>query len=294
LCLGAALLLYPNQNWSQATSETDLPPGLALKLTSQVANGNVEAKRSALAEIRNLRTSNASRLALPALLDKEPMVRATAAGSVIFASKSEASAALIPLLNDKIEFVRREAAYALGEVQDPSATSALVRLMMNDKVFEVRTAAAISLGKIGDVSAIDSLVATLKTRPREADEFLRRSAARSIGQIAQISVTGNPSVLTPQNFLPEKFKDLGTSDATGPSSASFSAAADVLTSVLKNSDESDDTRREAAFALGAVGDKRSIPVLQAYLSSSDPYLAEICKEALLKIERRNKIAGSTD
>ncbi|HUR99548.1 MAG TPA: HEAT repeat domain-containing protein [Pyrinomonadaceae bacterium] len=264
------------------------------RLSAAIRDGNIEQKRDALLEIRNFRSERASRLALPALRDSDPMVRATAAGSVVFAPKSEASSSLTPLLNDKQEFVRREAAYALGEVQDKAATTALVQLMQHDKILEVRTAAAISLGKIGDATAMQPLLAILKTRPKDDDEFLRRSAARSIGQIAQIIVTGNPSVVTPQNFLPEKFKDLGSSDATGPATQIFTAATDVLVAVLRNKNESDDTRREAAYALGALGDLKSVAVLQTYLSDPDPYLAEISKEALLKIERRNKVTTPTN
>jgi HEAT repeat protein len=254
-------------------------------LVRRLADGT-EQKRSALLEIRNLRSERASRLALPALRDKEPIVRATAAGSVIFLPKNEASAALIPLLGDKDEFVRREAAFGLGNVQDRAASDPLVKLMQRDKILEVRSAATIALGMIGDTSAIDSLLGILKTRPREEDEFVRRSAARSIGQIAQINVTGDPTVLTPQNFLPDKFKDLGPSDSTSPTPPVFAAAVDGLTTVLRNTNESDDTRREAAFSLGAIGDPRSVPVLQAFLSGADPYLAEIAREGLLKIERR--------
>ena len=283
-------------SFAQTSTEVQnaIPASVALRLQQQIATGSSEVKRSALSEIRNLRNASASRLALPALRDKEPIVRATAAGSVVFLPTSEASAALITLLDDRIEFVRREAAYALGDSPNSAATAPLIRLMQSDKILEVRTAAAVALGKIGDVSAIESLSAILKTRPREDDEFLRRSAARSIGQIAQISVTGNPSVLTPQNFLPEKFKDLGSSDATGAIPAIFTRAVDVLLDVLRNKNESDDTRRESAFSLGAIGDNRSIPTLQTYVTDADPYLAEICKEALLKIDRRNRAAGHVD
>ncbi|MEO8041296.1 MAG: HEAT repeat domain-containing protein [Acidobacteriota bacterium] len=263
-------------------------------MQQQIASESIEAKRAALFEIRNLRSASASRLAIPALRDKDLIVRASAAASVVFAPKAEGSAALIPLLSDKDEFVRREAAYALGDVQDRAATTPLSRLMQDDKIIEVRAAAAIALGKIGDASAIDSLRAILKTRPREDDEFLRRSAARSIGQIAQINITGDPTVLTPQNFLPDKFKDLGSSDPTASIPQNFIGSVDILTGVLRNKAESDDTRREAAYSLGAIGDKRSAPVLQTYSSGADPYLAEICKEALLKIERRNKVAGPSD
>ena len=258
-----------------------LTEATAARLRGQIASDSVEAKRAALFEIRNYSSAEASRLALPALTDKDEMVRSTAASSVIYLPKNEAARALLPLVGDRAEFVRREIAFALGEVGDTSATSALVKLMQRDKVFEVRTAATEALGKIGDPSALDSLLGILRTRPREDDEFLRRSAARSIGQIAQIQQTGNTAVLTPQNFLPDKFKDL--SGGGGPN---FASATSVLIRVLENNAESDDTRREAAFALGAIGDPVAKPALQRYSTSPDPYLAEICREALLKIDRR--------
>jgi HEAT repeat protein len=292
--LGALLLNTTAYAQTPQVDGSEISPDVAARLQQQISSDSIESKRAALFDIRNLRSASASRLAIPALRDKNLIVRASAAASVVFAPKAEASAALIPLLGDKDEFVRRESAYALGDVQDRSATAPLIVLMRDDKLIEVRTAAAIALGKIGDASAINSLSAILKTRPKEDDEFLRRSAARSIGQIAQINITGDSTVLTPQNFLPEKFKDLGSSDPTVSIAQSFTGSADILTTVLRNKDESDDTRREAAYSLGAIGDKRSVPVLQSYLGGADPYLAEICKEALLKIERRNKVSGPSD
>lgn len=281
-------LTVPASSQSAPVDQTELSPDLATRLQSQIANGNIESKRSALSEIRNIETAAASRIALPALRDKEPIVRATAASSVIFLPPAEAATALLPMLTDRSEFVRREAVHALGEVGDPSATNSLVRILKSERILEVRTAAAMALGKIGDPTAIDDLVSILKSRIREDDEFLRRSAARSIGQIAQIERTGVRRVLTPQNFLPDKYKDLGPSGtASKGARTDFSISVGVLIAVLRNSRESDDTRREAAFSLGAIGDAKAVPVLQTFTSAADPYLAEISREALLKISRYN-------
>lgn len=221
---------------------------------------------------------------MPALRDKDELVRSTAASSVMFLPKSEAAQALVPLLSDKAPFVRREASHALGEVGDTSATSPLVNLLRREKDLEVRSAVAIALGKIGDVSAVESLAAVLRKPVREEDEFVRRSVARSIGQIAQMQATGSTNVLTPQNFLPEKYKQL---DSDHPVT-SRAEIVSLLTGVLQNDKESDDTRREAAFALGAIRDVSATSVLQKFSASQDPYMAEICKEALVKIERRTE------
>src|SRR5688500_10181955 len=108
-------------------------------LSERITKGSTEAKRSALAEIRNLRSERASRLAIPALTDREEIVRATAAGSVVFLPPADAASVLVPLLNDRAEFVRREAAFALGEAGDASATAPLLRLLEREKEIETRS-----------------------------------------------------------------------------------------------------------------------------------------------------------
>lgn len=251
-------------------------------LRSNIASGNTELKRNALFQIKNLHTEAASRLAVSALSDPDEIVRATAASAVIFLPKNEAAQVLLPLLSDKAPFVRGEAAFALGEVGDASAVSPLIRLLQKDSAGEVCSAAAVALGKIGYSTAIDALTAILKKKPSDDNEFLRRSAARSIGQISQIIRSGRRNVVTPQNFLPLKYKEYPR-----PESYFLEITPNTLNTllnVLKNPKEADDTRREAAFALGAIGDASSVSLLRSNLNSPDNYLAEICKEALIKIE----------
>ncbi len=254
-------------------------------LPEQIRFGTTEVKRSALFEIRNLESAEASRLAIPALTDANETVRATAAFSVIFLPKEEAFAVLAPQLNDKSELVRRETAYALGKVQNPSAVISLLQLLQKDKISDVKNAAVVALGEIGDVSAVDSLTKILQRKSIEKDEFLRRSAARSIGQIAQIIQIQKVQVITPKNFLPEKYKEIILPEYAKLAAEfpAFRQSVPILIQILQNPKESDDTKREAAFALGAIGDESAVSVLQANLTNQDYYLAEICKEALRKI-----------
>lgn len=255
-------------------------------LADQIGNGNVEQKREALFQIRNLETPEASRIAIPALRDKNDIVRATAAFSIIFLPKTEAAQVLLPNLQDKSEFVRRETAYALGKIGDPTAVNSLLQLLNKDKILEVRTASAIALGEIGDVSAVGNLTKVLRKRPIEDEEFLRRASARSIGQIAHIIQTGEAKLLTPENFLPEKYKVLKQPKYIylEKDFPVFTEAANILKTVLQNSSEADDARREAAFALGAIGDDSAVSILQNKLNDKDPYLAEIARESIRKIE----------
>jgi len=253
------------------------------RYASAIAQGNSEQKREALFQIRNLRSEIASRAAVRALRDSDPMVRATAAASVIFLPKPEAVAVLAPLLDDRDPFVRKEAAYALGAVESPDAAAPLLRILQREKDLEVRAATAIALGQTGNVSAIEPLLGILRGRTSEETEFLRRAAARSIGQIAQIAKTSNAYVVTPRNFLPEKYKSITGDDLTAKFNV-FNAAVPVLSSVLQSGREADDTRREAAYSLGEIGSESARSILESHRNSPDPYLAEISREALLTID----------
>ena len=167
----------------------------------------------------------------------------------------EAANLLLPLLQDKLEFIRREAAYALGETRSRSAVMPLANLLTTDKEASVRAAAAIALGRIGDESAEPALTRVLsgspgtgKKKPKgETDSFVMSAAARSLGQIRRTS------------------------------------SVNVLIATLANDSFTADIRREAAAALGQIGDSSAIPALRNALASGDPYLSEAARAALRKL-----------
>ncbi len=259
-------------------------------LAEQIRVGTTEIKRDTLFEIRNLRSADASRIAVPALRDADQIVRATAAFSVIYLPKDEALIALSPNLLDTAEIVRRETAYALGKIQNSSAINPLIIAFQKDKSTDVKNACIVALGEIGDASAVEFLTNILKQKPKSNDDFLRRSALRAIGQIAQIIQIKESYTVTPESFLPEKYKllTLAKYHDLAAKFPSFQFAVPVLTQVLQSPKESDDAKREAAFALGVIGDVSVIAILQSNLASKDYYLAEICKESIKKLSSVEK------
>lgn len=287
------LLLFALNNFAQenaALTQAEID-WLATKTfwEQEIKSGSDEEKRDALYQIRNYESARASSVAVPALADKSEIVRATAAFSVVFLSPDEALSVLSPLLNDKkSELVRREAAYALGRIGDPAAINFLIQTFQTDKSFDVKNACIIALGEIGDVSAINALVRILQNRPKKenpADDFLRRSAARSVGQISQIIQINKRETLTPESFLPEKYNLIEKPQFPKivERFSVFQTAINVLIQTLKNPREAEDTKREAAFALGAIGDESARNALQTNLNAADYYLTEISKESLRKI-----------
>ena len=231
----------------------------------RLSSTEVEDRRDALMHLGNLKRPEASRAAAAALNDEIPIVRVAAAHAVLSLPPNEAAALLIPLLKDKDEFVRREAAFAIGKSRSRAATTMLADLMLHDKKPSVRGAAAVALGQTGDESSLTALaqVVTGQGSKKEKsksfeEEFVVRAAVRSLGQIGSHS-----SVPT-------------------------------LISALQDETNSIETRREAATALGSIGDPSALSALQAAVAANnDPYLLEAARAAIRQINHaKTKGAGN--
>ncbi len=250
-----ALLILPIALSTFAGQTTEIERQRA-RLTSP----SVEERRDAVQRLGAIKRPDASRVAAAALRDESAIVRATAAAAVLSLPAEEAAAALAPLLGDRNEFVRQQAAYASGKTGMKGNVASLVNILGRDKSAGVRGAAAVALGEIADESATIPLTQILSKRVRASgllnrvrrrnvaeNEFVRRAAARSLGQIGS------------------------------------RAAVPALIAALTDKTTSDDVRREAARALGSINDPAAIPFLQSVLAAPDPYLSRIAFEALKRL-----------
>jgi HEAT repeat protein len=224
----------------------------------RLSSGDAEERRDALMKLGTMKHPDASRAAAPAINDPEPMIRVTAAHAVTSLPAAEAATLLMPLLKDKLEFVRREAAYAIGQTRNRSAVQPLTELLTTEKEVSVRAAAAIALGQIRDESAVPALAnllsgisPTKKSKKRE-DDFVMRSAAVALGEI------GSRAGLQP------------------------------LIGALTDETMSLDVRRAAAEALGLIGDSSATSALEAALASNDVYLSEAARAALRRLRLAKK------
>ena len=219
------------------------------KQQQRLNSGDVEERRDALMRLSAMRLPAAARAALPALQDPVAIIRATAVKAVLSLGGEQSAAYLLPLLNDKDEFVRREAAYALGTTKSRSATSPLGERLLKDKQDGVRAAAAVALTEIADEAAVVPLVQAL-TSKREKNVFVLRAAATALGRIKSRAGTA------------------------------------ALISTLSDEKLPSDVRREAARSLGLIGDPAAAPALKIAKLDTDPYLAQIADEAFKKVSHR--------
>lgn len=216
------------------------------KQQQRLTSSDEEERRDAIMRLGAMHVAAASRAALAGLKDPSPIVRATATKAILSLGEDESVAALLPLLDDKDEFVRREAAYALGLTHSRKATARLSERLLNDKEDSVRGAAAIALGEIADEAAVVDLVGVLS---KEKNPFVLRAVAAALGRIRSRAATG------------------------------------ALVSVLNNEKLDNDVRREAARSLGMIGDPSAESALRAATTAADPYLSRIAFESLKKLSR---------
>jgi HEAT repeat protein len=230
------------------------------KQRRRLTSSETEERRDAVMRLGAMKHPESSRVAAAALRDSSAIVRATSARAILSLPSTEAAALLLPLLQDKDEFVRQESAYALGETRSRPATPTLITLLEKEKKDGVRGAIVVALGQISDEAAVISLVELLGRRvqasgivnrvrrsKRDENEFVRRAAAHALGEIrSRVAVPALISVVT---------------DERAP----------------------DDVRREAANSLGLIGDSTAVPALRSLLTARDPYLSRIASEAIRKI-----------
>jgi len=162
------------------------------------------------------------------------------------------------LQNDPDFSVRSQAAEALGNLRDRSATSALVKAL-GDENRNVRAAAIVALGYLRDKASVKPLTDYYK---KEKDIGLKISVLNVLGVIGDISAA---DVLI--EALNEKNPRIKTIAASSLGRLRVNKACDKLLECLKDPDKN--VRLYSARALGEIRnkDKKVVKALIKYLES---------------------------
>jgi HEAT repeat protein len=154
---------------------------------------------------------------------------------------------LVRDLRDPDRFVRRQAALALGQQREPGAVAALIDLLSDQEtVWDAAGDAAWALGEIMDARAVPALIAALEkpfVRGRAIEALVKLHDGRALGPLIDLFArTPDPSVATV----------LGT--------WADPRAVEPLVRAMDSPDPH--VRYYTARALGRLGDRRALPVLE--------------------------------
>jgi HEAT repeat protein len=215
--------------------------------SSRLSSSDEEERIDAALRLSALRTHLAIPALTSALDDRDERVRAIAIDGL----KSIGRPQVVPLIADRLDkdksvFVKKAAAYALGHLGSTAGTGALVRAL-KDKDVEVRSATAVALSRYRDTASVPGLISALSDK----SDFVRAHAVLALGVNGRAAGQAVP-------LLIERL----------------------------DSDPSHNVKREAAIALGKIGDASALTSLERAKLSADPHLSRAASSAIELIKKR--------
>ncbi|HEX6589934.1 MAG TPA: HEAT repeat domain-containing protein [Longimicrobiales bacterium] len=228
------------------TPSFPVPPAEPVKkvdLLNAIIGNALEVALPIAGEIVTSATVDVVPQLVSALGDENFEVRESVVASLGELADPRAVQALMRVLRtDTVDAVRAAAAWALGEIEDPAAVPALIHAVRNDVCEEVRKNAAWALGQIEDPAAVEALGAAL----RDSNEEVRRTAVWALGEIE---------------------------------------SPDAVPSLISALDSDDvEVRRTAVWSLGQIEDARAVPSLLPLVDDQDAEVREAALHALAQIE----------
>ncbi len=272
---------------------------LRADLLALIATGEMPERALAAAGLGRVGDAHAVPALVQALADPAPLVQWQAAhalqalhakalvpmdrpplpqGSAFTRWQRSVLTALADALHDRSPDVRREAAFSLAEIADPSTVQALVAgaIESEDPVCWEIGHALLQVVRT-DPDRIADAHAVLVPALHAGDPWTRQVAA---GLIAWL---GNPGPLVPLLSLlhdPEVAVRRAACAALGQLQSS--GASGALLGRLADDDSG--VRQEAALALGRIGDRYAVPALKQLLGDEVPAVRAAVAEALARIE----------
>lgn len=167
---------------------------------------------------------------------------------------------LIKALEHRDYHIRRDAAFALGEIGDPSAVEPLAAALKDDENWVVRDAAAGALGEIGDTQAVQTLLNAL------ADEHKKYVIEEITESLIELGIGEEDTELLTDAIMQLDDEDFDF----------------VLTLVL---DDMNDHKTITPWisALGESGDAQFVEFLLTLLAHKKPRVRQSAADALAQI-----------
>lgn len=215
--------------------------------SAQLKSSDIEERREAAMRLGHISSDDATQVLIAGLIDPASIVRAAILVALAQRSPSVVGSISRTLTSDKDPFVRKAAAYALTHYSGSQRTGALTAAL-KDKDPEVRGASAVALADHPDAEGITSLIASTADK----SEFVRAQSARALGINGKAADEAVPALIK-----------------------------------LLTSDRENEVKRQAATALGSIGNRSALQALQKAAHDDDFYLSQSAREAIKMIEDTN-------
>jgi HEAT repeat protein len=210
------------------------------------------------------------------LEDGDPRVRRQAAWALGELESSRGVDPLVDRLGDDDADVRLVAAWALGEIKEHDAIEALIDLLDDDDPL-VREMAVLALGEIGHPYAVSPIMAAVEDHPK-----LREAAFWALGEIDGDRADDARRGLYGRRDTHGWENDQVWTGHLG-NQLPRSVSKDVTSVIAVLQDEDPRVRRSAAEWLGGRGDPRAVEPLLEVLRDSEPAVRAMAVWALDEI-----------
>jgi HEAT repeat protein len=190
--------------------------------------------------------------------DPSPIIRTHAARVLEFASGPNVSDALLSALRPERELATRKAIiYALARHPAPQVTVALLPLLKH-KEKEIRATTAYALAELADTAAATALLEFLQKRSKDEDAFARSQAARGLGRVGYQAAI--PTLL--EALQRDKAQLVRREAAYALGWLASAQAADIVAALRQATNDDDPYLREVAnAALAQINSRSGIPQL---------------------------------
>ncbi|MEQ1822759.1 MAG: MFS transporter [Fimbriimonadaceae bacterium] len=228
---------------------TVTPTGLkAFRALSR--SGDASLRAEAIASVADAGTSLAGDQIIKALHDPSPRVRREAAQALGRLNDPNATRALLHQLTEHPDLVEEETVEALGHLGSPEAVAPLIKMLGSPRSL-TRRAAAKALARIGDARAVPALV---ESGSQPGDPDLRRASLQALRILGAAEAS--------QAFCDALFDptpSVRIAAAEGVADLELESALPYVRQSLSYYD--DEAASEVAYALGAIGSRDDIPLI---------------------------------
>ena len=231
--------------------------------TDSGVNIGTDNKMAVIAILEDMRTMDEGQL-LDYLSDPDPNVRIAAARALGRIDWPETAVSAAQLLDDSVEAVRREAAFALGQMSDTTAFLSLTMNLDEEKSNAVKAEMIRALGKLRNPVAI----ATILEYMNDPDPEIRGAVALALAKMPGHNRTRDLVELSRDTIEDVRWKAVFALTQTGDSTA-FGR----LEWCLK--DSNDLVRMFAARSIGMLGDSAGLKDLTDRLRRENRNLVKI-------------------